>query len=70
MMHRLCLRMDVEAITEEKKKQIMDFGLGEEQPERVTVEVLKDLIAEKPDKMSRAARSWLCLGRRLKLMIV
>ena len=54
---------DVEMITEEKKKLVMDFGLGEEQPERVTVEVLKDLIAEKPDKMSQAARSWLCLGR-------
>ena len=50
---------DVEMITEEKKKLVMDFGLGEEQPERVTVEVLKDLISEKPDKMSKAARSWL-----------
>ena len=49
-------------ITEEKKKLVMDFGLGEEQPERVTVEVLKDLIAEKPDKMSQAARSWLLSG--------
>ena len=53
---------DVEMITEEKKKLVMDFGLGEEQPERVTVEVLKDLIAEKPDKMSKAARSWLLSG--------
>ena len=53
---------DVEMITEEKKKLVMDFGLGEEQPERVTVEVLKDLIAEKPDKMSQAARSWLLSG--------
>ena len=43
----------------EKKKLVMDFGLGEKQPERVTVEVLKDLINEKPDKMSKAARSWL-----------
>ena len=50
---------DVEMITEEKKKLVMDFGLGEKQPERVTVEVLKDLISEKPDKMSKAARSWL-----------
>jgi len=53
---------DVEMITEEKKKLVMDFGLGEEQPERVTVEVLKDLISEKPDKMSQAARSWLLSG--------
>ena len=53
---------DVEMITEEKKKLVMDFGLGEEQPERVTVEVLKDLIAEKPDKMGQAARSWLLSG--------
>jgi hypothetical protein len=50
---------EVEMITEEKKKLVMDFGLGTKQPERVTVEVLKDLIAEKPDKMSQAARSWL-----------
>ncbi len=50
---------EVEMITEEKKKLVMDFGLGKKQPERVTVEVLKDLIAEKPEKMSQAARSWL-----------
>ena len=50
---------EVEMITEEKKKLVMDFGLGTTQPERGTVEVLKDLIAEKPDKMSQAARSWL-----------
>jgi hypothetical protein len=37
----------------------MDFGIGKKQPERVTVEVLKDLIDEKPEKMSHAARSWL-----------
>jgi flagellar M-ring protein FliF len=50
---------EVEMITEEKKKLVMDFGLGTKQPERVTVEVLKDLIGEKPEKMSMAARSWL-----------
>jgi len=50
---------EVEMITEEKKKLVMDFGLGTKQPERVTVEVLKDLIEEKPDKMSQAARNWL-----------
>ena len=50
---------EVEMITEEKKKLVMDFGLGKKQPERVTVEVLKDLIEEKPEKMSQAARSWL-----------
>jgi Holliday junction resolvasome RuvABC DNA-binding subunit len=46
-------------ITQEKKKLVMDFGIGKKQPERVTVEVLKDLIEEKPEKMSQAARSWL-----------
>ena len=50
---------DVEMITQEKKKLVMDFGIGKKQPERVTVEVLKDLIDEKPEKMSQAARSWL-----------
>ena len=50
---------DVEMITQEKKKLVMDFGIGKKQPERVTVEVLKDLIDEKPEKMSHAARSWL-----------
>lgn len=50
---------EVEMITQEKKKLVMDFGLGTKQPERVTVEVLKDLIEEKPEKMSQAARSWL-----------
>jgi len=50
---------DVEMITQEKKKLVMDFGIGKKQPERVTVEVLKDLIEEKPEKMSQAARSWL-----------
>lgn len=50
---------EVEMITQEKKKLVMDFGIGKKQPERVTVEVLKDLIEEKPEKMSQAARSWL-----------
>jgi hypothetical protein len=50
---------EVEMITQEKKKLVMDFGIGKKQPERVTVEVLKDLIDEKPEKMSQAARSWL-----------
>ena len=53
---------DVEMITQEKKKLVMDFGIGKKQPERVTVEVLKDLIEEKPEKMSQAARSWLLAG--------
>ncbi len=50
---------EVEMCTEEKTQLVMDFGLGKKQPERVTVEVLKDLIEEKPEKMSQAARSWL-----------
>lgn len=50
---------DVEMVQQEKQKLVMDFGLGQKRPERVTVEVLKDLIVENPGKMSQAARSWL-----------
>ena len=42
-----------------KSKLIMDFGLEKPKPERVTLEVLKQLIREKPDRMSQAIRRWL-----------
>lgn len=40
-------------------KLVMDFGLGEMAPERITIEVLKQLIRENPLKVSQAARIWL-----------
>ena len=50
---------DVEVIRQEKQKLIMDFGLGKRRPERVNIEVLRDMIRENPDAMSTAARRWL-----------
>ena len=50
---------DVEMINREKKKLVMDFGLGQARPDRVTVEVLKDLIVQKPETMGRVAKRWL-----------
>ena len=35
---------DVEVVEEAKQKLIMDFGLGKKQPERVNIEVLRDMI--------------------------
>jgi hypothetical protein len=37
----------------------MDFGLGAKQPERVNIEVLRDMITESPETMAVAARRWL-----------
>jgi flagellar biosynthesis/type III secretory pathway M-ring protein FliF/YscJ len=42
-----------------KSKLIMDFGLDQAAPERVTIEVLQQLIKEKPDRMCQAVRRWL-----------
>ena len=50
---------DVEVIEQEKQKLIMDFGLGKKQPERVNIEVLRDMIKENPESMAVAARRWL-----------
>ena len=50
---------DVEVVKAKKQKLVMDFGLSAARPERVTIEVLKDLIKENPNKMSSAARNWL-----------
>ncbi|MEC8928574.1 MAG: flagellar basal-body MS-ring/collar protein FliF [Verrucomicrobiota bacterium] len=50
---------DIEVIEQEKQKLIMDFGLGKKQPERVNIEVLRDMIKENPDVMTAAARRWL-----------
>ena len=50
---------DKEAAEEQRKKMKMDFGLSKQRPERVTLEVLKDLIRDNPQKMTQAARAWL-----------
>lgn len=50
---------DVEIIKQEKQKLIMDFGLAKRRPERVNIEVLRDMIRENPAQMSSAARRFL-----------
>ena len=50
---------DIEIIQRKKKKLIMDFRRKTQQPERVTVEVLKDMVKKDPDTLSQAARKWL-----------
>ena len=46
-------------VEEAKQKLIMDFGLGKKQPERVNIEVLRDMIKDNPQSMAVAARRWL-----------
>ena len=46
-------------IIQQKKKLVMDFRRKTKQPERVTVEELKDMVKENPDTLSQAARKWL-----------
>lgn len=50
---------DVDELQAAKSKLVMDFGLGQQAPERITIEVLKQLIRENPTKMSAAARTWM-----------
>jgi flagellar M-ring protein FliF len=57
---------DVEVVKAKKQKLVMDFGLAQQRPERVTIEVLKDLIKENPNKMSAAARHWLSQSKEAK----
>jgi len=38
---------------------VKDFDLDADRPGRVTVEVLRDLVRQNPEKMSEAARAWL-----------
>ena len=46
-------------IIQQKQKLVMDFRRKTKQPERVTVEVLKDMVKKNPDTLSQAARKWL-----------
>ena len=50
---------EVEVVEEAKQKLLMDFGLGKKQPERVNLEVLRDMITKNPESMAVAARRWL-----------
>ena len=50
---------DIKIIEQEKKKLVMDFRAKEKHPERVTMEVLKDMVRSNPESMGRAARKWL-----------
>ena len=53
---------ELEKLEKAKSKMIMDFGLEQPKLERVDLEVLKRLIREKPDRMSRVIRTWLRPG--------
>jgi hypothetical protein len=48
-----------EEVQKVKSKLLLDFGLGQKTPERVTIEVLQQMIRERPEKISRALRRWL-----------
>jgi flagellar biosynthesis/type III secretory pathway M-ring protein FliF/YscJ len=47
------------SLDEAKSKMIMDFGLNRSAPERVTLEVLRELIKAKPDRICQVARQWI-----------
>ncbi len=49
----------VEVKEQEKPKLIMDFGLTQDTPESVNIEVLREMITDSPDTMAVAARRWL-----------
>jgi len=49
-------------MTPEKPRQadvVTDFDLDADRPGRVTVEVLRDMVRQNPEKLSEAARAWL-----------
>lgn len=45
-----------------KEKLLMDFNLGQKPPERITIEALRQLIRERPERMSLAIKKWLHPG--------
>ena len=49
----------VEIVRREKQKLVMDFQQKTQNPERMTMEVLKEMVKNDPDTMSQAARKWL-----------
>ena len=50
---------NIDSVKKAKAKLILDFGLNRPGPERVTIEVLRQLIKDKPDRMCQTARRWL-----------
>ena len=50
---------NVEVIEQKKQKLVMDFQQKTQHPERMTMEVLKDMVKKAPDTLSQAARNWL-----------
>ena len=50
---------DVEVIQQKKQKLVMDFQQKTQHPERMTMEVLKDMVKKDPNTLSQAARKWL-----------
>ena len=49
----------VEEMRQATSKVRMDFGLEKPSPDRVTIQVLQQLIREKPERISRAVKHWL-----------
>ncbi|MDP6034781.1 MAG: hypothetical protein QGG55_01935 [Verrucomicrobiota bacterium] len=50
---------NVEVIQQKKQKLVMDFQHKTQHPERMTMEVLKDMVKKDPNTLSQAARNWL-----------
>jgi flagellar biosynthesis/type III secretory pathway M-ring protein FliF/YscJ len=50
---------DIDKLEKAKSKLIMDFGLTQPAPQKVTIEVLRQMIHEKPERISRVIRKWL-----------
>lgn len=48
-----------ETVQKAKNKLVMDFQLQQKTPERVTIEVLKQMVRERPERMVQAIRRWL-----------
>ncbi len=49
----------VEIIEQKKQKLVMDFRQKTQHPERMTMEVLKDMLKKDPEILSQAAKKWL-----------
>ena len=50
---------NVEIIQQKKQKLVMDFQQKTQHPERMTMEVLKDMVKKDPNTLGQVARNWL-----------
>jgi len=50
---------NVEVIQQKKQKMVMDFQQKTQHPERMTMEVLKDMVKKDPNTLGQVARNWL-----------